>query len=872
MFMKTPGAKAESRNPFFPSPENSINNFINTPNAFSPEVRKFQPIEQVMNTLLKDGDDAIEQQSMILDQSDPEDTDVLTNMLSSSGNITETSETGKIFEPIVRDLNKTVFQDFWKNSPETSNPFSFKESGQYEHSDDLLTVYSRKSSASTIMSTSSSFYPSVRFPSSSSVSIHGPIPTVTKVPKNQTRIKTKAFRHNIKQIVESFKCVFRNDMLMNLISWSPFSFSFSVIEEIILAIINHHDLSHENDLHITALNNCVRILSKRLLELSLSFVSYDFYKRIYLMNYEASYSTFDFDSVYALSGFYNNENNFSMSLRISIAALAHAKALGLHTVNEYWKLVLSTAITESYLGLNGAATEDFNDATKHDISFAPSYQGSAGAYEVNCYFDRGLAVVQEGIAQNNRYSIFFHQELRLKQLLDPFIRVDEILQYYSHVSQLMPFDKLPKYLVEISDSIIKSSFLNHYERRNTLKSSNFHLLKAMSLNEKLIDSYEGKVEYRIILQQAKLCFLKYFLGGPVSALQDYCRRIRNAFDSSQRRSRSVVLTAIVRDLEEIGNHQQTALILHTSFLTSSSKWKAALSLSLFLLRRKLYRECAHFLVTVLFGYPASGRLWSILVQVFNCPELTIDDLREFTETKLDFNTVIAKLNDKKPAFTQDLIHHVLSTFDITNVKEIESPIPANVLLKLSLSTNSQDLHLPLNFRLFIDASSQVPKSGEVWCEGARILLNPSSPLYDPNRALELLTWSISFTPQYGDSFLEAIKAIFLIKTYPSVHIDRLLRRCIMVQPSYGLLWSFSRGHKKEVCTQTFIRFMRLMEDELKEYSLHYTPGCVISEEDRNRYSLCCNTALLRFNLVSTDATLAEHDYIQPLDPEIVRLL
>jgi tetratricopeptide (TPR) repeat protein len=55
------------------------------------------------------------------------------------------------------------------------------------------------------------------------------------------------------------------------------------------------------------------------------------------------------------------------------------------------------------------------------------------------------------------------------------------------------------------------------------------------------------------------------------------------------------------------------------------------------------------------------------------------------------------------------------------------------------------------------ALNAVPKSGEVWCEGARIHLNPFSNVFDVDRARRHLFFAEKFTPQYGDSFLEAIR-------------------------------------------------------------------------------------------------------------------
>lgn len=55
----------------------------------------------------------------------------------------------------------------------------------------------------------------------------------------------------------------------------------------------------------------------------------------------------------------------------------------------------------------------------------------------------------------------------------------------------------------------------------------------------------------------------------------------------------------------------------------------------------------------------------------------------------------------------------------------------------------------------------MPKSGEVWCEGARIHLNPFSPTFNLHVAAKHLSFAAKFTPQYGDSFLEQLRLLLI---------------------------------------------------------------------------------------------------------------
>ena len=61
------------------------------------------------------------------------------------------------------------------------------------------------------------------------------------------------------------------------------------------------------------------------------------------------------------------------------------------------------------------------------------------------------------------------------------------------------------------------------------------------------------------------------------------------------------------------------------------------------------------------------------------------------------------------------------------------------------------------FRSLKRALNAVPKSGEVWCEGARIHLNPYCRTFDVSSARRHLFFATKFTPQYGDGFLETLR-------------------------------------------------------------------------------------------------------------------
>lgn len=76
------------------------------------------------------------------------------------------------------------------------------------------------------------------------------------------------------------------------------------------------------------------------------------------------------------------------------------------------------------------------------------------------------------------------------------------------------------------------------------------------------------------------------------------------------------------------------------------------------------------------------------------------------------------------------------------------------------------------------ALNAVPKSGEVWCEGARIHLNPFSHTFDLHRSSRHLFFATKFTPQYGDGFLESLRLLIVVQ---------------LLLPIASLLWEASKG-------------------------------------------------------------------------------
>jgi len=118
--------------------------------------------------------------------------------------------------------------------------------------------------------------------------------------------------------------------------------------------------------------------------------------------------------------------------------------------------------------------------------------------------------------------------------------------------------------------------------------------------------------------------------------------------------------------------------------------------------------------------------------------------------------------------------------------------------------------------VFQQALLEVPKSGEVWCEGARICLNPFSECFNLKAAHNFLDFAIEFTPQYGDSFIEYLRLQMLMKA-PEEEIERLWQLCINAEPNYGTLWFHCKSSVLLTTRQVMQGATELLQRELREY-------------------------------------------------------
>uniref|UniRef100_A0A6B2KYS8 Pre-mRNA-splicing factor Syf1/CRNKL1-like C-terminal HAT-repeats domain-containing protein n=1 Tax=Arcella intermedia TaxID=1963864 RepID=A0A6B2KYS8_9EUKA len=146
-----------------------------------------------------------------------------------------------------------------------------------------------------------------------------------------------------------------------------------------------------------------------------------------------------------------------------------------------------------------------------------------------------------------------------------------------------------------------------------------------------------------------------------------------------------------------------------------------------------------------------------------------------------------------------------------------------VLIQLTHLKNLTNDSVSAQTKVFRNALTNVPKSGEVWCEGARIALHQG--LLDSAR--KYLDFAIQFTPQYGDSFIEHLRLEMLCLKTDDIEnalelpeskaaLDKLELQCLNAEPTYGVCWTYCKEHPLDSARQCLRNAKRQLIQMAKE--------------------------------------------------------
>ncbi|KAL0237795.1 hypothetical protein GEMRC1_012269 [Eukaryota sp. GEM-RC1] len=168
--------------------------------------------------------------------------------------------------------------------------------------------------------------------------------------------------------------------------------------------------------------------------------------------------------------------------------------------------------------------------------------------------------------------------------------------------------------------------------------------------------------------------------------------------------------------------------------------------------------------------------------------------------------------------------------------------------------------------VFNEARVCVPKSGELWCDAARVRLNPFANRFSLSLAKQYLMVAAEFTPQYGDTFIELIR-LRLLRRGLGAKVDDIERMCVSADPNYGLLWDFVKNSPLEPVSVIFKRAKSFVVHEIVSNARAYQLAITSSLSSRksvlpetHSYDAChLGTGLSVFNSVMIGSSLRMTD-------------
>jgi len=194
--------------------------------------------------------------------------------------------------------------------------------------------------------------------------------------------------------------------------------------------------------------------------------------------------------------------------------------------------------------------------------------------------------------------------------------------------------------------------------------------------------------------------------------------INRAFREVPSKSKCSVYLEGSRLEEFAGNVDWSRRLLLRAQQEAGAEWKVYLESILLEARTDSIDRAALIAREAVESYPGTGRLWAIYIQ-----------LAHRLEHKLHYRAIIEA---------------VVCADDVQSTRRASSE-------------GSNIAHLSKD-SIIRQAISEVPKSGEVWCERGRCSLNPMNiRTFDLSQSLRSLCFANQFTPQYGDTFIEYIR-------------------------------------------------------------------------------------------------------------------
>ena len=418
-------------------------------------------------------------------------------------------------------------------------------------------------------------------------------------------------------------------------------------------------------------------------------------------------------------------------------------------IEKIWRTVLEGALLEERAG-NVVVARKLLSVLVHKVAwYGPIYYEAFRLEEKAELFDGAYLVIKMGLTELPRYGPLWFGLLRVTERADITAELETWQRGDGTPPRLVQVrEECQSAICSISRELV---WKVHFEQAQIEERAAIVVARSQSL------ATHTSVEQCLhpLLDKARQCFVlsmlacpsnlrwKIFLAGArmelnAGQVDTVQKLLRQAHMEVPEKSRFHVFLECARLEEYAGSVDAARRILTIARSSIKNEWKIYLESVLVEARAGNLTTAIFIADQALLLDSGSGRLWALLLQLVHRVEWKQKMLKKLHST-----------GNKNPSVKQ-------TGMDINKTMRDTA---ANVYIQAPAN-----YQIPSKFSVLSRALQVVPKSGEVWCEGARVLLNPFSPsTFHPFRAMQFLAFAIMFTPQYGDSFVEYTRLEMLLQ-------------------------------------------------------------------------------------------------------------
>ena len=503
-----------------------------------------------------------------------------------------------------------------------------------------------------------------------------------------------------------------------------------------------------------------------------------------------------------------NENLFLRSLKIEEREGNYQEVKKLigtlknHKIEDTYKLLLEAALFEGRCGNVKIAQKAMKFLCKRCCMFGQVFISAASFEERIGNIDTAIKICQEGLESNCSYGPLWLLMIKLGWIACQKHNFSQNGSNFAFKfanpngghSVFNGFDELFEEAIRcVSQELRPKLYLEVAQYQEKVED----ITNARKYLKDAVFNCTSKLRWRVWIIGARI---EARIGNKDSAKM----LIERALLEIPPKKQSIAFLEYAKFYELIGNMNKSQKILCFARKSVETDWKIFFESVLTYLRNGNFDEAEKLVKISLKKHSVTGRLWATLIQL------------KHAKVTQDYEQSVQNSSEAKQN----------SIPNRNSIKVHKDHINNNSQSNCSTSPTSRNsLLMKKAYSVFLLAIRKIPKSGEVWCEGARLLMSPVSHKYDLKKAEKYLNFAIQFTPQYGDSFLELFKLYTL--RGETEKIEKLKNVCMHSEPNYGILWFYFKYNINDTALEIWNNATAVMTtpqttaDEKSEYWTGY---------------------------------------------------